>query len=114
RDTGSAGRGSRPTRARSWRVPGASSSASGPAPRRASPGKASRPGPRAGGRRAGLALWLAFAAQKVVGTVLFFGYARQGAVVIPVVAVLCALALERPIAGWPPGRGWRGLPATGR
>jgi hypothetical protein len=39
--------------------------------------------------------WLLFLASKVVVTVLFFGYARQGATVIPVVALLAGLAAER-------------------
>jgi hypothetical protein len=46
-------------------------------------------------RRFALYPWLAFLASKVVVTVTFFGYARQGAVVIPVVALLAALVLER-------------------
>jgi hypothetical protein len=54
----------------------------------------------AAGRRFTLYPWLAFLASKVVVTVAFFGYARQGAVVIPVVALLAALALER----WLPAR----------
>jgi hypothetical protein len=51
--------------------------------------------------------WLLFLASKVAVTVAFFGYARQGAAVFPVVAVLAALAAARWIpspAGWPPGR----------
>ena len=51
-------------------------------------------------RRFALYPWLAFLASKVGVTVAFFGYARQGAVVIPVVALLAALALER----WLPSR----------
>jgi hypothetical protein len=49
----------------------------------------------AGVRRAALAPWLLFLASKVAVTVLFFGYARQGAVVVPVVALLTGLAVER-------------------
>jgi hypothetical protein len=49
----------------------------------------------AGWRRPALLPWLAFLASKVVTTVLFFGYARQGALVTPVVALLAALALAR-------------------
>jgi len=40
--------------------------------------------------------WLLFLAAKLVVTVLFFGYARQGAIVIPIVALLVALA-ARPL-----------------
>jgi hypothetical protein len=49
----------------------------------------------AGWKRPGLAPWLALLASKVVATVLFFGYARQGATMTPVVALLAALAIER-------------------
>ncbi len=48
----------------------------------------------AGPRRAALAPWLAYAASKVVVTIAFFGYARQGASAVPVVALLGALACE--------------------
>ncbi len=51
-------------------------------------------------RRFALYPWLAFLASKIVVTAAFFGYARQGAVVIPVVGLLVALALER----WLPTR----------
>lgn len=40
--------------------------------------------------------WTLFLLSKVVVTVAFFGYARQGATVIPVVAILAALALLGP------------------
>jgi len=49
----------------------------------------------AGRGLAGLAPWLAFVASKVLVTVLFFGYARQGAMLVPVIALLAALAMER-------------------
>jgi len=49
----------------------------------------------AGWRRAALQGWLLFLLTKVAATVLFFGYARQGAMVAPVVLVLLALAAER-------------------
>jgi hypothetical protein len=52
-------------------------------------------GLRAGRGRSALVPWLLFAASKVVVTALFFGYARQGATVIPVVALLTGLAAER-------------------
>jgi hypothetical protein len=45
--------------------------------------------------RAALAPWLLFLASKLLVTVLFFGYARQGAACIPVLALLIALAIER-------------------
>ena len=53
-----------------------------------------------GRRPPGLWPWLLFLATKVAVTVLFFGYARLGATVIPVVAVLVAIATER----WIPPR----------
>lgn len=49
----------------------------------------------AGWRRAALAPWVLFLASKVAVTVLFFGYVRQGALVVPVVALLAALGVER-------------------
>ena len=49
----------------------------------------------AGWRRLALWPWLLFLLSKLLTTVLFFGYARQGAVVVPVVALLVALAAER-------------------
>jgi hypothetical protein len=45
--------------------------------------------------------WLLFLAGKIVVTVAFFGYVRQGAAVVPVVVVLAALAAERFLG--PPG-----------
>lgn len=49
----------------------------------------------AGERRRALIPWLLWPASKLVVTVAFFGYARQGAAVIPVVALLVALAADR-------------------
>lgn len=49
----------------------------------------------AGWRRIALWPWLLFLVSKVVVTLLFFGYARQGATVIPVLALLFGLAAER-------------------
>jgi hypothetical protein len=49
----------------------------------------------AGRRQPALHAWLLFLASKVLVTVAFFGYARQGATVIPVVALLVALAAAR-------------------
>ena len=46
-------------------------------------------------RQPALGGWLLWLASKLVVTVLFFGYVRQGALVVPVVALLCALGLER-------------------
>ncbi len=40
-----------------------------------------------------LAVWLAFIATKLVAAALFFGYARHGATLVPVVAALAAVAL---------------------
>lgn len=53
--------------------------------------------------------WLLFLATKVVVTVAFFGYARQGAAVVPVVLVLAVLAVERArgTADAPPTPSWR-------
>jgi hypothetical protein len=49
----------------------------------------------AGWRRRALLPWLLFLVTKLVATLAFFGYARQGAQLIPVVAVLVALGLVR-------------------
>ena len=46
-------------------------------------------------KRRELMPWLLFLASKLVVTVAFFGYARQGATVLPVIALLAALALEQ-------------------
>jgi F-type H+-transporting ATPase subunit c len=65
----------------------------------------------AGWRRPALYPWVLFLVSKVAVTVAFFGYARQGAAVFPVVALLAALAAARwaPNAGgWSPGRVARG------
>lgn len=45
--------------------------------------------------RAPLVPWLLWLGSKLAVTVAFFGYARQGAAVFPVVAVLVAVALDR-------------------
>jgi hypothetical protein len=52
-------------------------------------------GVAAGRRRPALYVWLLFLLSKLLVTAAFFGYARQGAMVIPVVALLLALAAER-------------------
>lgn len=52
-------------------------------------------GVAAGWRQAALAPWLLFLVSKVAVAVAFFGYARQGAAVIPAVALLVALAARR-------------------
>ena len=49
----------------------------------------------AGWRRPALHPWLLFLLTKLVVTVAFFGYARQGALAAPVVLLLAALAAER-------------------
>ena len=49
----------------------------------------------AGRGRAAAVPWVLFLASKVVVTVLFFGYARHGATVVPVLALLAGLAAER-------------------
>jgi hypothetical protein len=49
----------------------------------------------AGRREQALVLWLLFLATKVITTLGFFGYAREGAVVIPVFALLLALLAAR-------------------
>jgi hypothetical protein len=46
-------------------------------------------------QRAALAPWLLLLASKLLVTVLFFGYARQGAACIPALAPLAALAIDR-------------------
>ena len=48
-----------------------------------------------GVKRPALVPWLLFLASKVVVTALFFGYARHGATVVPVIALLAGLAAER-------------------
>jgi hypothetical protein len=48
--------------------------------------------------------WLLFLASRLVPAVLFFGYARHGALAIPVVALLLALGLERVLAARCPER----------
>ncbi len=64
-----------------------------------------------GRMRAPLRLWLLFAATKLVAVAMFFGYARHGVTVIPVVAALTAVAVgelaRRLRLGLPEGR--RGL-----
>ena len=57
-------------------------------------------GLHAGYRREALLPWLWFLTSKVAVTVAFFGYARHGATVIPVVVLLLALAAERWIPGF--------------
>ena len=49
----------------------------------------------AGWRRPALHPWLLFLLTRLVVTVAFFGYARQGAMAAPVVLLLIALAVER-------------------
>jgi hypothetical protein len=54
--------------------------------------------------QAALVPWMLFLATKVAVTIAFFGYARQGAAVIPVVALLLAIAFERATRAWPAAR----------
>jgi len=53
----------------------------------------------AGRFEAALVPWLLLAATKLVSTVGFFGYAREGAVLIPVFALLAALLVTRGLRG---------------
>jgi hypothetical protein len=46
-------------------------------------------------RRAALWPWLLLLATRVLTVALFFGYARQGALLLPVIAILLALVLDR-------------------
>ena len=50
--------------------------------------------------------WLLFLASKLAVAVLFYGYARQGATTIPVMAILLALVAESLVKRleWPPRR----------
>jgi hypothetical protein len=61
------------------------------------------------GRRRLLALWpwLALLLTKLVATIAFFGYARQGATVVPVLALAVALLAEPYLERLPEGRLWR-------
>lgn len=47
-----------------------------------------------GRRSPALAPWLAFATMKIAATLLFFGYARHGAALVPLLAVLVGLVLR--------------------
>ena len=61
--------------------------------------------------RGALAPWLLLLASKLLVTVLFFGYARQGAACIPALAPLAALAIDR----WllvPAARRWPRAPRS--
>jgi Dolichyl-phosphate-mannose-protein mannosyltransferase len=58
---------------------------------------ASAAGVVAGRRNRALVPWLLFLATRVAATVFFFGYGRQGATAIPVLAVLFGLAVERAV-----------------
>jgi hypothetical protein len=54
--------------------------------------------------RPALVPWLLFLAARIVPGVLFFGYARHGALAIPAVALLVALGVERALATRSSGR----------
>lgn len=62
--------------------------------------------------RAAIVPWLLFLASKLAVTIAFFGYARQGAAVVPVVALLVALAFLRATRAWPPARTRNALAAA--
>ena len=55
------------------------------------------------GRRLPLAPWLLFLASQLAVTLAFFGYARTGATVIPVLALLLGLLLDRLLSVSPAG-----------
>jgi len=65
-----------------------------------------------GGRQPALYAWLSLLISRLVVTVAFFGYARQGATVFPVAAVLLGLALVRWMPGWGRAEPGRVLRAT--
>lgn len=58
--------------------------------------------------RASLTPWFLFLINRLVVTVAFFGYARQGAMAVPVIALLVALALGKLL----PARALRRLPTA--
>jgi hypothetical protein len=66
-------------------------------------------------RQAALVPWLLLAATKLITTVGFYGYAREGVVLIPVFALLIALLVMRelPRHAWFPFR-FTGSPDTGK
>jgi hypothetical protein len=65
-------------------------------------------GARRAGRLPALAPWWIYLASKVVATVLFFGYARQGGLAVPVVALLVAFAVLPAPGGGSAGNGSKG------
>ena len=69
----------------------------------------------AGRHEAGLVPWVLLAATKVITTVGFYGYAREGVVLIPVYALLVGLWATRGLPGyaWFPKR-FEDSPRTGR
>lgn len=68
-----------------------------------------------GRREAALVPWLLLAATKLITTVGFYGYAREGVVLIPVYALLVALLVTRglPAMTWFPMR-FKAAPGAGR
>lgn len=63
-------------------------------------------------RRPELVPWLLFLLSKIAVSLLFFGYARHGAVVVPVLALLVALAIDARLAA--PDQASRGGSAPSR
>lgn len=57
---------------------------------------------------AGTAAWHTWLATRLVTAVLFFGYARLGALCVPVLAIGWAAAIDAALASWPQRRSWVG------
>ena len=66
----------------------------------------------AGRREEALMPWLLFLATKVITTLAFYGYAREGAVLIPVFALLLALPVARGLKRFSPAGRWLQLTAV--
>ncbi len=65
------------------------------------------------GRRAAAVPWLLFLGSKVLAALAFYGYARQGASVIPVIALLLALAFEPWLPSGDDARRWLAIASVG-
>ncbi|MGH9464473.1 MAG: glycosyltransferase family 39 protein [Thermoanaerobaculia bacterium] len=63
--------------------------------------------------RSGMAPWLLFLGSKLFVTLAFYGYARQGASTIPVVALLLVLAAERWLPAAADSRKWLRIALAG-
>lgn len=70
-------------------------------------------GLRAAWRRPGAAPWLLFLGSKVLVTLAFYGYARQGATTIPVIALLLVLGAERWLPTAADSRRWLRIALAG-